>query len=462
MRQRVLGLLVVTLAVSPSGAAGESARKPGRPPNVLFIAVDDLNAWVSCIGAHPQIKTPHIDRLAARGTLFTRAYCAAPACNPSRAALLSGRRPSSTGIYHNNQPWQPVLKDVLTLPRHFKDSGYRVAGGGKIFHGQGADPRHWDDYFRRPGDPRPKVASVSGLNRAQFDWGPVEAGDEAMGDHKLVSWASEQLGKKHDRPLFLAVGFVKPHLPWYVPKKYFDRFPLSSVELPKVLADDLADVPPGGVRMAGPGGDHRAVVKAGQWKHAVQGYLASITFVDGQVGRLLDALDRSAIKDDTVVVFWGDHGWHLGEKEHWRKFALWEEATRAPLIVAAPGAGKPGNRCDAPVDFMGIYPTLADLCGLAVPKHVEGESLRPLLVDGAAKWERPAITTHGRGNHAVRLGPWRYVRYADGGEELYDHRDDPREWKNLAKDEKHAEVKRRLAKCLPEKEAPDAPRAARR
>ena len=449
--------VIGTLALAGLLSAGAPGAAAEQKPNVLFIAVDDLNDWVSCLGGHPQIKTPHIDRLAARGTLFTRAYCVAPACNPSRAALLSGKRPFSTGIYHNNQPWRPVLRDVLTLPQFFKQNGYHVVGGGKIFHGD--DPSYWHEYFRRSGDPRPKVESVSGLNRAHFDWGPVEERDEDMGDYKLVSWAAEQLGKKHDRPLFLAVGFVKPHLPWYVPRKYFDLFPLDSIQLPKVLEDDLKDVPPAGVRMARPEGDHKAVVAAKQWRHAVQGYLAAITFLDGQVGRLLDALDRSAYRDNTVIVFWGDHGWHLGQKQHWRKFALWEEATRAPLIFAGPGVPRAGSRCERTVDFMSIYPTLADLCSLPVPQHVEGVSLRPLLQNPGASWDRPAVTTHGRGNHAVRTEKWRYIRYHDGSEELYDHEADPLEWNNLAGDPRLAEVKKQLARALPAKEAPDAPRA---
>jgi arylsulfatase A-like enzyme len=213
-----------------------------------------------------------------------------------------------------------------------------------------------------------------------------------------------------------------------------------------------------GIKMARPDGDHAIVVKADQWKKAVQGYLAAIAFLDAQVGRLLDALDKGPIKDNTIIVFWGDHGWHLGEKQHWRKFALWEEATRAPLIVVAPGVAKAESKCDTPVDYMSFYPTLCDLCGLKTPEHVEGRSLRPLLVNPSARWEHAALTTHGLGNHAVRLGQWRYIRYADGSEELYDHTNDPLEWKNLAKDEKYNVKKAELAKHLPAKEEKNAPR----
>lgn len=443
-------LLVLVLFTSTTQAAEPK-------PNVLFIAVDDLNAWVSCLGGHPQTKTPNIDRLAKRGLLFTHAYCTAPACNPSRAALMSGKRPTTTGIYHNDQPWQPILKDVLTMEEHFKKNGYRVLGGGKIYHGSGTIEGRWDDYYKPRGNPGPKQKSLNGLNRANFDWGPIDAKDEDMPDHQLATWAAGQLNKKHDKPLFLAVGFTKPHLPWYVPKKYFDLFPLESIQLPKVSEKDLDDIPAAGIKIAKPEGDHAAVLKTDQWKQAVQAYLATIAFLDGQVGRVLNAFEKSPMKDNTIIVFWGDHGWHLGEKQHWRKFALWEEATRAPLIVAAPGVTKAAAKCDTPVDFISLYPTLCDLCGLPTPGHVEGKSLRLLLVDPAAKWEQAALTTHGRGNHAVRLNQWRYIRYADGSEELYDHAADPQEWKNLAKDEKYKDKKVELAKYLPTQEAKNAP-----
>lgn len=431
-------------------------------PDVLFIAIDDLNDWTGCLGGHPQASTPHLDRLVARGTLFTNAQCAAPACNPSRAALMSGLRPFTTGVYQNDQPYGAPLQNVLTLNRFLMQQGYHTAGGGKIYHGGGGLPQEnttdWHEYFNRGGDPQPSVPSVSGLNMAHFDWGPLDAGDEAMGDYRLVSWADEQLQRKHDKPLFLAVGFVKPHLPWYVPQKYFDMFPLESIQLPVVKADDLDDVPEAGVRMARPTGDHRAVVTHNQWKQAVQGYLATIKFLDEQIGRLTEAVDRSHRAKDIVIVLWSDHGWHLGEKEHWRKFALWEEATRAPLAFVAPGVTRPNVRSDAAVDFMSIYPTLVELIGLPVPQHVQGPSLRPLFENPQAAWNHVGVTTHGRGNHAVRDGRWRYIRYEDGSEELYDHDQDPYEWTNLAGFAEHVGTKRQLAARLPAQEAPNAPR----
>jgi len=227
--------------------------------------------------------------------------------------------------------------------------------------------------------------------------------------------------------------------------------------LPVVKEDDLNDVPAAGIKMARPDGDHQAVVSNDQWKHAVQGYLATIKFLDEQIGRLAAAVDKSGRSDSLVIVLWSDHGWHLGEKQHWRKFALWEEAARAPLAFVAPGVTRPGTQCGAGVDFMSIYPTLVDLIGLPIPDHVQGPSLRPLLENPQTTWDGVALTTHGRGNHAVRDPDWRYIRYADGSEELYDHRTDPYEWTNLAGRAEHAAVTRRLAAAIPAEEAADAP-----
>jgi arylsulfatase A-like enzyme len=430
--------------------------------NVLFIAIDDLNDWTSFLGGYPHVKTPNLERLADRGVLFTRAYCSAPACNPSRASLLCGVRPSTSGVYHNPNPWRVQMPHAVTLPQHFMAGGYKVWGGGKIFHGRFNDLESWEVYFKRPGDPAPKVRPANGIpNTAHFDWGPVEEGDEAMGDTQVTDWAVEFLSQQHDRPYFLAAGMFRPHLPWYVPRKYFDDYPLPGIVLPKVKEDDLDDVPEIGRRMARPEGDHAKVLATDNWEKAVQGYLASITYVDGQVGRLLDALDKRPDAENTVIVLWTDHGWHLGEKLHWRKFTLWEEADRVPMIWVVPGLTEAGARCDRTVSLLDIYPTLADVCGLAVGDHLEGESLKPLLADPAAAWNRPVVTTHGRNNHAVRSERYRYIRYSDGTEELYDHENDPMEWTNLAADPQHAEVKKELARWLPKVNVEEGPRVGK-
>ncbi|MBL9117546.1 MAG: sulfatase [Verrucomicrobiaceae bacterium] len=424
-------------------------------PDVLFIAVDDLNDWTSYLGGHPQAKTPNIDRLVARGVAFTNSHCAAPACNPSRAALMSGLRPWQTGVYTNGDPAQGVMKDVLTLNRHFLANGYNTRGGGKIYHGYSSEGRAdtWTEWAGLFPSISEHEENYNGLNSGHFDWGPVSAKTEEMGDTKATDWAINHLKTApQDKPLFLALGYVKPHLPWYVPQMYFDRFPLADIKLPVTKVNDLDDVPEAGKKMAKPNGDHAAVLKGDKWKQAVQAYLATISYLDDQVGRLLDGLDNSPRKDKTIIVWWTDHGWHLGEKEHWRKFALWEEATRTSMAIVAPGVSKPGSACSAPVDYMNLYPTVCELAGLPVPEHVKGASLVPLLRDPDTKWDGVAICTHGKGNHGVRDAQWRYIRYADGSEELYDHSKDPYEWTNLAGEVGMSEIKSRLAAVLPKEE----------
>jgi arylsulfatase A-like enzyme len=447
------------LALILALAGGVTAAEPPKKPNVLFIAVDDLNHWVGHLGRNPQTKTPNLDRLAKMGVTFTRAYCAAPVCNPSRAALMSGLRPGSSGVYDNSQDWKPAIGKELTLTTQFLSAGYNVYGTGKIYHANAHRPGEWTDYFIPKGDdhgngtphPTSKNDGVGGIKfRPLTD-------DSKLPDEAIVDYGIEKLKAKHEKPFFLAVGLHKPHMPWNVPKKYFDMFPLDKIELPPHTEGDLKDVPPGGIKFAKPDGDHAAILKSGRWKEAVQAYLAAIAYCDNQIGRLLDAYDSSPEKANTMICFWGDHGWHLGEKEHWRKFALWEEATRMPFIWVVPGVTKAGGVCDRTVDLMSVYPTLCGLCGFAKPKHVEGEDIAPLLRDPKAAWAKPGITTFNRNNHAVRTERWRYIRYADGGEELYDHDADPYEWKNLAAESKFADVKKELAKQLPEVNKPELP-----
>jgi iduronate 2-sulfatase len=422
------------------------AQNPQKP-NVLFIVIDDLNHWVGYLGRNEQVKTPNIDRLARRGVRFTRSYCAAPVCNPSRAALMSGLLPSTSGVYDNGTDWRKAIPDSLPLTTAFRHNGYYVAGAGKIYHEAFRRDTEWDDYLQKEGgDPKPKGNNL-GVGGIRF--APLDCEDQDMQDYRIVSWTLEQLQKKPAQPFFLGCGLHKPHMPWNVPKKYYAMYPLDKIVLPKVLENDLDDVPPVGVAMAKPEGDHAQILKSGRWKEAVQGYLAAISFCDAQVGRLLDGLDNSPFKDNTIIVFWSDHGWHLGEKLHWRKFTLWEEATRAPLIWVAPGVTKPNSVCNRTVDFMSVYPTLMDLCGLATPRHVEGVSIRKLLAEPAALWDRPARTTYLLNNHAVRSENWRYIRYHDGGEELYDETKDPLEWTNLAKNPQFASVKAELSKWIP-------------
>ena len=437
-------------------------------PDILFIAIDDLNDWVGPLGGHPQAKTPNIDRLAARGMTFTNAHVTAPLCNPSRASLMNGMLPSSFGVYLNNQDWReaPLLQGKPVLPRFLQSNGYRTLGGGKLFHAATLIPiqfygllprRGFDDYYPAPNRQLPDeirpigrpINKNPGFISGFFDWSPVAAEDSAMGDGQVVAWAGRQLRAEHGKPLFLGVGIYRPHIPWYVPQAYFDQHPLDRVELPATVPDDLGDVP-GSERYAGNQRVHRWVLETGNWKAGVQAYLASISFADAMVGRLLDALDASDRAAETVIVLFSDHGYHLGEKGQWRKYTLWEDSTHVPLIVHAPGITKPGSRSDAPVSTLDIYPTLAELAGLGLPGHLEGNSLLPLLRDPSAEWPHHAVTTYRFGNHSVRTRRYRYIRYENGDEELYDHDEDPHEWRNLASSADHSDIKARLKSLLPQ------------
>ncbi|MSU49700.1 MAG: iduronate-2-sulfatase [Opitutus sp.] len=448
-RIRIIGFLLAGLWVL---AAPLPAATPARP-NVLFIAVDDLNHWVGHLGRNPQTKTPNIDRLASMGVAFRHAYCAVPACEPARGALLGGRRPWSTGLYYNGDKWKTILPEGQGLTMPFLKAGYRVSGAGKIYHGDQYFPSEWSEYM----DSKGLSAQGAGVDKNEGFHDPLkhDLKDEDLMDWHTVNYAIDRLKRAAaDQPFFIACGLHKPHLPFAVPRKYYEQFPLETIQLPPYKKDDLADVPAGGRQMAKANGDHAQFVRDGNWKNAIQSYLAAIAYTDMNIGRLLDAFDRSPQRDNTIIVFWGDHGWSLGEKDHWRKFALWEEPTRAPFIVVAPGVTKPGGVSDRTVDFMSIYPTLCGLAGLPVPKHVEGENITALLRDPKAAWDKPAITTHGFKNHTVRTEQFRYIRYADGGEELYDEVKDPYEWTNLALKPEFAATKATLAKWLPEKNAP--------
>lgn len=450
-----LALVLTSIGIASSAGVPSAGARQAARPNVLVIAVDDLNHWIGPLGRNKQIRTPNIDRLAARGVTFANAYAAAPACNPSRAALMSGLRPSTTGVYLNSDDWRPHVSREKTLVSHFRANGYLTLGAGKIYHSQLDRKEEWDDYGTERRRPCTPLNPTDGVGAIKFS--PMDCGDEHISDYSVADYGIAQLQRAHDKPFLLTIGFRKPHMPWNVPKKYFDMYPLDRIELPPYRDADLDDVPPAGVKLArAPGSnapdvpsDHELMLRSGRWKEAVQAYQAAISYVDGQIGRVLDALDKSPFRDKTLVVLFGDHGWSLGEKRHWRKFALWEEPTRAPLIWVAPGVAKAGATSTRTVDFMSIYPTLAELCGLQIPPHVEGVSIRPLLTDPAAAWDRPALMTHGYRNHAVRSARWRYIRYENGDEELYDELGDPFEWTNLAVDARQEGVKRELARFLP-------------
>jgi arylsulfatase A-like enzyme len=454
-----------------SGAAGPS---DSRRPNVLFIAVDDLNDWVGCLGGHPQTKTPNIDRLAASGVLFRNAYCAAPACNPSRTAIFTGLPPHRSGLYDNLQKMRDVLPNAELLPRYFSRNGYWSAGSGKLLH-YVIDPQSWDDYFPakekddpfpRTFDPKERPVSLPRGGPWQYvetDWAALDVTDEEFGGDWLVTkWIGGQLARTLDKPFFLACGIYRPHEPWFVPKKYFEPFPLETIQTgPGFKVDDLDDVPPEGRRIAR-NRYFEHIQKYGQWKNGIQAYLASIHFADAMIGRVLDALEKSPNRDNTIVVLWSDHGWHLGEKEHWQKFTAWRISDRVPLIIRVPKGvpGLPegtraGTVCDRVVSLVDLFHTLTELCGLPEKSDIESRSLVPLLRDPAAPWPHAAITSLNHpGGYAISTARWRYIHYRGGDEELYDVAADPFEWTNLATRSEHAEKLAELRALAPKEMAP--------
>lgn len=450
IRPSVVWVVIVQFLLA--GLAFLGAAESSRP-NVLFLAIDDQNDWIGCLGGHPLVKTPNIDRLAGRGTLFANAHCQAPLCNPSRTSLLLGLRPGTTGI-HGLSPWfrdVPQWASHVTLPQHFAAQGYRTLSAGKIHHSwRGPKPKDrvassLPPEFGEAGPaggpgalpPQKLVANTPFGNHPLVDWGvwPLDGDDSTKGDHAVASWAVEKLESlPGDRPFFLAAGFFLPHVPCYATQKWHDLYPADDSILPPMLEGDRDDTPRASwwIHWKLPEPRWKWVREQRQDVNLVRSYLACISYTDSEIGRVLDALDRTGHADDTVVVLWSDHGWHLGEKEITGKNTLWQRSTRVPLLFAGPGV-KPGQKCSHPVELLDIYPTLVDLCGLPPAPHaLEGLSLKPQLADASAGRERPAIISHNQGNHAVVTPAWRYIRYVNGAEELYDLAADPKEWKNLA------------------------------
>ncbi len=460
-----LATVLCLLACLPVAQA-EPARKR---PNVLFIAIDDQNDWIGHLAGHPLAKTPHLDRLAERGTTFLNAHCQAPLCNPSRTSLMLSLRPTTTGIY-GLAPWFRALddwKDRVAMPQHFHAHGYRTLSTGKIYHGGagGLQQRQQEFDVWGPGGgvgakPEQKLIPATPMgNHPLMDWGVFPHRDEDKGDYQIASWAIEQIqNAPRDEPFFLATGFFLPHVPCYVTQKWYDLFPGDDSLLPVVKAGDRDDTPRFSwyLHWNLPEPRLKWVKENDQWQNLVRSYLASTSFVDAQIGRMLSALEQAGLAENTIVVVWGDHGWHLGEKGITGKNTLWEDGTRVPLIFAGPGVTA-GQRCDQPAELLDIYPTLIDLCGLNPRTDLEGTSLAPQLADAEAKRERPAITSHNQGNHAVRSQRWRYIRYADGSEEFYDLKNDPHEWTNLAHLATLAPLIEEHRRWLPQIDLPPAP-----
>jgi uncharacterized sulfatase len=455
MRRILLLFLVCLLFAGFPPAAGAAAP---RPLNVLFIAVDDMNNDLGCYG-HPLVKSPNIDRLARMGVKFDRAFCQFPLCSPSRSSLLTGLRPGTTRVFNLQYHFRTGLPDVVTLPQLFKNSGYYSARVGKIYHygnpgdiGTSGldDPPSWNHFVNPAGRDKTVLETdiinytpKRGLGSAMCFLSDRQGKDEEHTDGKVALEAIKLLEQHKDKPFFIAAGFYKPHTPYVAPKKYFDLYPMDKIQLPELPPGHRKAVP--GPALASTAPWPYFGVTTDQARECKQAYYAAISFVDAQIGRLLDTMDRLKLWDNTVVVFWSDHGYHLGEHGLWMKQSLFEESARVPLVIIAPGAKGNGKACSRTVEFVDLYPTLADLAGLTPPKNLEGASLRPLLEDPQAPWDRPAHTQVQRAKfpgYSVRTERWRYTEWDDGkqGAQLYDHEADPHELNNLVNDPQHAKV----------------------
>jgi arylsulfatase A-like enzyme len=462
----------LSLCLTSLAACTASGGTPTRP-NILFIAIDDQNDWIGHLGGHPMVQTPHLDRLAARGTSFANAHCNSPLCNPSRTALMTGLRPTTTGVY-GLEPWFRTiseLKDRVTLPQHLAAHGYRTASNGKIYHRSDKASAADFQVVGQDGGPGPmpdkKLVGKTPAGNIKFvDWGvwPLNNDDTQKGDYKVASWTIQQIkNAPRDQPWFIASGFFFPHVPCLATQKWFDLYPDDDCVLPPVLADDRDDTPRFSwyLHWSLPEPRLSWLKERNQWRNLVRSYLASISFVDSQIGRVLTALEEAGLADNTIVVVWGDNGWHLGEKGVTGKNTLWDESTRVPLIFAGPGVNA-GQLCAKPAELLDIYPTLIELAGLTSRDDLEGLSLVPQLRDAAATRERPAITSHNQGNHGIRSERWRYIRYADGSEEFYDMETDPHAWTNLAGRAEYATLLAEHRRWIPAVDRPPAPGSAHR
>jgi uncharacterized sulfatase len=447
---QMMRLLILFLAFA-AGAA--------EPLNVLFISVDDMNNDLGCYG-HPLVKSPNIDRLARRGVRFDRAYCQFPLCSPSRSSLMTGLRPDTTRVFDLRYHFRKGLPEVVTLSQFFMNKGYYAARVGKIYHygnpgdiGTSGldDPPSWREVFNPAGRDRTTIQSniinytpKRGLGSAMCLLADQEGKDEEHTDGMVANKAIDLMRKHRDKPFFLAVGFYKPHTPYVAPQKYFDLYPLKKITLPK--AGTTNDMPGPAVASTSPWPWFGATEE--QARECKRAYYATISFVDAQIGRVLDELDRLKLAEKTVVVFWSDHGYLLGEHGLWMKQSCFEESARVPLIISAPGKAR-GRASSRIVELLDLYPTLVDLAGFAIPGNLHGASLTPLLNNPNAEWNRPAFTQVQRGNfpgHSVRTDRWRYTEWDFGakGTELYDHKSDPRELKNLADNTRYADVIREM------------------
>lgn len=472
-------------------------------PNVLFIAVDDLNDWEGALSGHPQAITPNMDKLFSQGVLFTNAHCSQAVCTASRNSLLSGIHPTTSGWYASTtamkKNYDQVMSGHMMLPEYFKSNGYNTFATGKIYHSGESDfpdktadywteysPHFWNNmeekiektgfgYRGKMFYPFPKdggqLVQLYGEDTINNYYRPInrfyslcggplsdeEIPDKGMYDEQIADWAIHKLNEQHDKPFFFAVGFIRPHVPYTAPQKYFDLYDKDKLVIPVIPDNEFEDIPMMGKAIAygytPRGGWYDVSQKEGMLPELVHSYLACVSFVDDQIGRVLEALEKSPNGKNTIIVLWSDHGQHLGEKRHFRKQALWEESTRVPLFFKVPGIKSVGERSKQVVSLLDIYPTLSELCGLPVAEKLDGESLAPMIEQPEIPRSRPVLSTWYYKNHAVRSNNWRYIQYRDGSEELYNHKNDPGEHNNLAADPQYAKIIAEHKKWLPKNDA---------
>jgi len=457
MKQAKILLLAALVSVSATAVPAAGARKP----NVLLLIVDDLNTWMlNKPGRYPgSVIAPNIKRLADSGVQFIHAFAASPKCSPSRTAFLTGVAPWQSGHTDNGLKLKdnPALAKSVSFPRLFQQQGYYMATSGKISHGY-KDGVNWDQTWRHKRDPAPPGAPLNGFAKAkngrptERDWGLTHLKESEMNDTKVADSAIKALRMKHDRPFFIACGLFHPHMPWYVPQRYFDMYPLDEIKLPPVKEDDLDDIPEPGRKLISSTYYHALEHK--QYRKGVQAYLATTTYADAQMGRVLDALENSPYRDNTIVVLISDHGFHVGEKHHWQKGTLWEEGANTLMMFRVPGLTKPGQICERPVSLMDLYPTIVELAGIEKPSHVYGNSLVSLLRDASSPHEHPVATAY-QDHISIRTERHRLIRYANGSMELYDLAYDPHQYVNGAQRSTNRKIVEELARQRPEFEMLD-------
>lgn len=462
--KKIIPLFIIVISL------GMYSQNDASKPNVVFIMVDDLNDWVGAFGGNPQAITPNIDALASKSTIFKNAYAPAPLCNPSRTSILTGYRPSTTGVYGNSAIFRDVkgFENTITLPQYFERNGYKTAGAGKIFHSprggydqpkEGSDPGSFQQEKRGgigTNYPPKNKQNTNGLNLKKygvkgsfvraFDWYNLDDKFEDNADYESADYGTKFLKEKHENPFFLAVGIFRPHLPWYAPKEFFDMYKIEDIKLPITIEKDLDDVGAMGNRIVRKN-VHKSILENGKWKEAVRAYLANISFADACVGHLLNGLKESKYANNTIIVLMGDHGWHLGEKEHWSKNVLWERSVKTPLLIFDPRDGK-AKVSKSIVSLLDVYPTLLEMTNLPKNNELEGKSIYNLLKNPEEKVNDFVLTSKNEGIHTLRNENYRYIVYKNGFEELYDHRKDPNEWNNIAKNSSEKNVLQEFRKEL--------------